>query len=346
MKKVILWCSVLFLLAFCKESSKPSAAQEADLLLAFPAHFTSPPPVDFNPINKKAVALGKMLFFDPKLSANGQVACASCHFPQKAFTDGIALSKAGVSGEALHRNSMPLFNLAWNTSGLFWDGGASNLESLVVGPLTHPDEMAMSLPELPIILRQNPEYARLFAEAYPEEEGEINSQKVLKALAQYMRTLVSADAKYDRYIENPQKTPLSALEREGLRVFDLKCNACHSRKQHLFTDNDFHNNGLDDSYSDAHELAPKGRFRVTFKEEDTGKFKTPSLRNLSFTAPYMHDGRFATLEEVLQHYASGIKHSPTLAPRLKKFTLSAKEQKALLAFLKTLDDTSFIQSSN
>jgi cytochrome c peroxidase len=338
-----------FFLAFafftsCKKYQDVQPFDEIDQLMTIPSHFPMPPKVDFNPSNKQAIVLGRKLFFDVNLSANNRISCASCHLPQKAFTDGVALSSIGFSGNKLHRNSMPLFNLAWATSGLFWDGGATNLESLSIGPLTHPDEMAENVLTLPSELAQNPDYVKLFAEAYPEEDGAITIQKVLKALAQYMRVLISANSKYDLAIRNPSNRILNELEIKGLKVFDQKCNSCHNRSQHLFKDNDFHNNGLDDTFSTDHELVAMGRFRITFKQEDIGKFKTPSLRNLSFTAPYMHDGRFATLQDVLNHYSSGIKASPTLAPQLRNFTLSEDEKQALLAFLKTLDDDNFVKN--
>lgn len=340
----ILFALAFFALGACRNYQDVQPFDEIDQLMAIPSHLPLPPVVSFNPANKKAIILGRKLFFDVTLSANNRISCASCHLPSKAFTDGVALSNIGVSGNILHRNSMPLFNLAWATSGLFWDGGATNLESLSIGPLTHPDEMAENILTLPDELAQNPDYRTLFAEAYPEEGGAITIQKVLKALAQYMRVLVSANAKYDLAVRNPTAKILNDLEIKGLKIFDQKCNSCHDRSQHLFKDNNFHNNGLDDTFSTDHELAAMGRFRITGKTEDIGKFKTPSLRNLSYTAPYMHDGRFATLQEVLNHYSSGIKEYPTLAPQLRNFTLSEDEKQALLAFLKTLDDESFTKN--
>lgn len=331
-------------LCSCKKMQEVKPNDEVDLLLQIPSHFPTLPQVSFNPTDKKAIILGRKLFFDVNLSSNNRISCASCHMPQKAFTDGVALTNIGVSGASLHRNSMPLFNLAWNTTGLFWDGGATNLESLSIGPLTHPDEMAENILSLPLELSQDQEYVTLFAEAYPEENGSITIQKILKALAQYMRVLISARSRYDLSILYPNVQVFNDLERKGLQIFDKKCNSCHDRSKHLFTDNQFHNNGLDNHFSTAHEMVAMGRYRITFKQEDIGKFKTPSLRNLSYTAPYMHDGRFATLQEVLNHYKSGVKDYPTLAPQLKSISLTDEEIQALIAFLKTLDDEQFVNN--
>ncbi|WP_100627535.1 cytochrome-c peroxidase [Algoriphagus formosus] len=299
------------------------------------------PQPERNPLSKEGVKLGKRLFFDPKLSANGKISCASCHLPSKAFTDGVALSKKGVSGNALHRHSSPLFNLAWHTTGLFWDGGANDLESLNFGPLTHPDEMAADLEEIVAYLIQDKTYPELFAQAFPKNP--IQSATISRALSQYTRTLISQTSKYDDWKRG--EATLNSLELQGYQLYQNHCSSCH--QEGLFTDLDYHNNGLDLIYPDPPALEGLflGRFRISFDSLDLGAYKTPSLRNVTLTAPYMHDGRFESLEEVLDHYQSGIQVNYSLAPQLKEgINLSPDERKALLSFLKTLQDDAFVLS--
>ncbi|MDZ7934471.1 MAG: cytochrome c peroxidase, partial [Emticicia sp.] len=306
-------------------------------LLVSPTHFSAMPTFPSNPTTVDGVILGRKLFFDPILSGNNRVSCETCHEQSRAFTDGVALSTRGQSGNPMHRNSPVLFNLAWANNGLFWDGGAKNLESLIIGPITHLDEMGQNVLDLPNELGGKDNYSQLFDKAFPNDSDKgITTPKVLKAIAQYIRTLNSANSKYDQYILN--QTKLSESELNGLAIFKAKCASCHTTENHLFTDNAFHNNGLDDTFSDDFENANKGRYRITYREEDIGKFKTPSLRNLKFSAPYMHDGRFNTLNQVLNHYSSEIKKFPTLDKSLQDFTLSNQEKTALLAFLETLND--------
>jgi cytochrome c peroxidase len=298
------------------------------------------PQPERNPMSKEGVELGKKLFFDPKLSANGKVSCASCHQPKLAFTDGVDLSIKGVSGNELHRHSPPLFNLAWSTTGLFWDGGANDLESLNFGPITHPDEMAADLDDIVAYLRMDESYPELFSTAFPKEP--IQSATISRALAQYTRTLISQTSRYDSW--NRGELSLSDLELEGYQVYQKNCSSCH--KEGLFTDLAYHNNGLDATYPDppALEGLYLGKFRISFDSLDLGAYKTPSLRNITLTAPYMHDGRFGTLNEVLDHYQSRIQVNQSLAPQLKAgLSLSEEERKALLAFLITLQDDSFVE---
>lgn len=312
-------------------------------LLAQPAHFPAQPAVPYNPTTLAGVVLGWMLFYDASLSGNKRVSCATCHHPDKAFADGVALGSGGVSGRALHRNSPALINLAWDTGGFFWDGGATNLESQIIGPLSHPDEMSRNVATLAGELSTKDTYVRHFRAAFPDDrESPVSTQNVLKALAQYMRTLVSAGAPYDQVVLG--RATQSALEKQGMAVFDARCANCHTRQTHLFTDSGFHNNGLDDTYPADDERIAMGRFRITEKPDDLGKFKTPTLRNLAYTAPYMHDGRFQTLQQVLDHYANGIRPSTTLDPALQTLRLTGDERTALLAFLNSLNDQAFTQN--
>lgn len=309
-------------------------------LLATPAHFPAQPVVSYNPTTLEGVVLGRILFYDPALSGNNRVSCATCHHPEKAFADGVARTSLGVSGRPLARNSPALINLAWDMGGFFWDGGATNLESQIIGPLSHPDEMNKNVATLAGELAANSDYVSRFKAAFPADAANaVSTQNVLKALAQYMRTLVSANAPYDQFVLG--RVTQTALEKEGMAVFDATCASCHTRQTNLFMDGGFHNNGLDDTYSADDERIAMGRFRITEKAEDMGKFKTPTLRNLAYTAPYMHDGRFQTLEQVLDHYTSSLKPSATLDPVLRTTRLLPNERRALLAFLSTLNDESF-----
>ncbi|WP_439555553.1 cytochrome-c peroxidase [Dyadobacter sp.] len=307
-----------------------------------PAHFPQPVFNTHNPMSREGIELGRKLFYDVRLSANNKVSCASCHDPKLAFTDGERFSKAGVSGTALHRHSPALFNLAWTNNGLFWDGGSTNLESQVFGPLTAHDEMAQNLYELVDELNAVPTYVSGFENAFQEP---VSSQNVAKALAQFQRSLVSAGSRYDRYRLNQTGGSLTSDELAGLTLVRQKCQGCHTGE--LFTDQSYHNNGIDADFSNMeHEGLYMGRYRISYDLADLGKFKTPSLRNVALTAPYMHDGRFSSLEDVLEHYSAGVKPSATLDARLPAsgLSLSAQENKQIISFLHTLSDPDFTQN--
>ena len=329
----------------------PDATPEK-LALHIPSNLSDTLPVpDRNPLTQAGVELGKMLFFDPALSGNNQISCATCHQPSRAFTDGLSLSDQGVSEKKLNRNVPSLVNLAWQ-KGSFWDGGAADLESLVFGPLTHPDEMGQDLHALVQELNEKERYRIQFKKAFGEDT--IYSALIAQALAQFQRTLISADSRYDQFIRNESGTNFSAIELRGMDMFEQKCGSCHSfgkGSNDFFTDHQYHNNGLDSTYSSEFEGIFQGRFRITRDSADMGKFKTPSLRNIALSAPYMHDGRFITLEEVLDHYDSGLVVSSTLDPFFQReegrvgISLSEEEKEAIIAFLHTLTDTAFVQYS-
>ncbi len=297
-----------------------------------------------NPQTVEGVALGKKLFFDRILSANNTQACASCHSPQKAFTDNAQFS-VGIDGISGTRNSMPLFNLAWNyDEKFFWDGSVFSLEHQALEPVENPIEMNNTWEIVISRLQQHPEYPNLFANAFGD--GSITKEKATKALAQFERTLISANSKFDKYLLG--ETTLTPQETNGLNVFMDEtrgdCFHCHGNPNNpLWTDNMFHNNGLDTTFSDI------GFGAITGNPADNGKFKSPSLRNLAYTAPFMHDGRFATLDEVINHYSEGLQNSPTIDPLMKKLAqggvqLSAVDKADLKAFLLTLSDPSFINN--
>lgn len=315
--------------------------------LPVPANFSAPVFDTQNPMTNEGIELGRKLFYDKRLSGTNQVACASCHLPERSFSDGIALSHLGASGVTLHRNAPALINLAWANNGLFWDGGSTNLESQAFGPITSPDEMAQNLYELIDELKGDPDYVQRFQRAFRQD---VNSAGVVKALAQFQRTFISAGSRYDQYIRKETGGALTADELQGLQLVQQKCQGCH--KGDLFTDNDYHNNGIDADFSnDQLEGIYQGRYRITYRLADLGKFKTPTLRNVMVTAPYMHDGRFATIEEVLDHYAGKVKVSATTDPLVMPggshapgILLSPDEKQKIIAFLRTLTDNGFLNN--
>ena len=299
-----------------------------------------------NPLTEEGIALGKKLFFDKILSKNNSQSCASCHNPQKAFTDETRFSD-GVDGIFGNRNSMPLFNLAWNFDERFaWDGKELSLERQAFEPVRNPIEMHSKWTEVAKKLQQHPEYPTLFQQAFGTSK--IDSTLVTKAIAQFERTLISANSKFDQYLLG--KVSLTPEEKNGFDVFMDEtrgdCFHCHgSQNNPLWTDNKFHNNGLDATFTDV------GLGKVTGDPNDNGKFRTPSLRNLIFTAPYMHDGRFNTIEEVINHYSEGLKASSTIDPLMKKVNeggvkLSDKDKTDLKAFLLSLSDNDFVNNPN
>lgn len=299
------------------------------------------PQPERNILSEEGVELGKKLFFDPNLSSNGKVSCASCHNPDLAFSDGVSLASHGVSGNTLNRTAPAIFNLAWQAGGLFWDGGANDLESLNFGPLTHPDEMDADLDEVVTYLENDLEYKQQFTLVFQKDQ--IESVQVTRAISQYVRTLISQDSKYDRW--KREEDSFTSLELKGYQLYQQNCSSCH--QEGLFTDLNFHNNGLDNQYPNPFELEGlyQGRFRITSNPEDMGAYKTPTLRNIILTAPYMHDGRYQRLEDVLDHYENGIQVNESLASQLTSgISLNQEEREALLAFLGTLTDSLFIQN--
>ena len=300
-------------------------------------------PID-NPQTVEGVALGKKLFFDPILSGDNTQACADCHKPQNAFTDNSRFSD-GIDGVFGNRNSMPLFNLAWNYNDrFFWDGRTLSLEHQALEPVTNPIEMHNTWEVVVDRLSQHPEYPQLFNNAFGE--GSITKEKTTKAIAQFERTLISANSKFDRFLLG--EATLTPEEQNGFDVFMDEsrgdCFHCHGNPNNpLWTNNAFHNNGLDATFTDL------GLGEVTGDPGDNGKFRSPSLRNLAYTAPYMHDGRFATLDEVINHYSEGLQNSPTIDPLMKKVNqggvqLTDQDKADLKAFLLSLSDPSFINN--
>lgn len=298
-----------------------------------------------NPLTGEGVALGSKLFFDRRLSSNDHLSCAACHRPNDAFSDPRRFSR-GVTGEIGTRHAMPLENLAWKSS-FFWDGRAATLRGQVLQPIQNPIEMNDTFSDIVSKVSADSDYARLFANAFGSPE--ITPDKIARALEQFLLVQVSFDAKYDRVMNGA--ATFSDEERRGFELFNTEydpyhgqhgadCFHCHGGV--LFRSQDFANNGLDSVFSDL------GRYKITGRAGDGGKFSVPSLRNVAVTPPYMHDGRFRTLEEVVAHYCTGMKRSATLDPNLAKHPdggvpLSANDQRALVAFLKTLTDERYLR---
>lgn len=287
-----------------------------------------------NALTQEGFKLGRKLFYDTRLSRDNSTSCGSCHQAFAAFAHADHDLSHGVDGLLGTRNSPPIFNMNWHTS-FFWDGGVNHLESQPIAPIQNPVEMDETLQNVIDKVSADAEYREMFTAAWGSDE--VTSARIFKSMAQFMGVMISDNSKYDRYTHG--EAMLSQQELEGLQVFNDNCASCH--KAPLFTDFSFRNNGLaPNSFNDS------GRMRITRLPEDIRKFKVPSLRNLKYTAPYMHDGRFNTLEAVLDHYATGIQQSATLDTELVNgIQLSAKQRGDLLAFLNTLNDESFINDT-
>ena len=300
-----------------------------------------------NPVTVEGVALGRHLFYDPILSADSNMACASCHRQEAAFSDAPVRFGKDRVGELLHRNTPPLFNLAWY-SRLFWDGRAAGIEDQVLHPVRAHEEMNLQWLAATQRVRRSAVYKTLFRRAFGETS--IDSSLIAKAIAQFERTLLSYRSKYDRVLEGRDK--FTDEEYEGFDIInDMAkgdCLHCHTTDADaLGVHPSFSNNGLDPATSP--ELFPdRGYGGVSGELSDYGKFKIPSLRNIALTAPYMHDGRFRSLEEVLHFYSEGVRQNATIDAKMEYahqggVHLSAYDQHKVIAFLKTLTDSAFIK---
>lgn len=288
-----------------------------------------------NPLQPKVIQLGKKLFNDPSFSSDGTVSCGSCHQPAGAFSQTGHTVSHGVAGRLGTRNSPGLYNLAWHTS-LMWDGGANNLETQILIPLQSHEEMDLTPQELVARVAASAEYRQAFRDAYGDSE--INLARILKTITQFMAVLVSDNAKWDQVQRG--EASFTAEEKAGEKVFAVACAACH--KPPLFSDFAFRSNGLS-----VGAVNDSGRMRITGVPADRYRFKTPSLRNWAFSAPYFHDGRTATLDAVLAHYTVEIAAQalPHTDPQLQGgISLKAGEKESLKAFLQTLNDTAFTQN--
>ncbi len=300
-----------------------------------------------NPMTSEGIHLGRELFYDPILSRDSTMGCFSCHHQESGFTDNLPVSK-GIDGIAGRRSAMSLLNVAFDYSGLFWDGRAASLEDQALQPVEDPIELDESWSHVEQKLRRHPRYPEEFRKAFGiSNTSEITRDLAVKAIAQFERTLVSSgESKYDRWQRGeifPDEDEYDGYDMffDVSRTFDAQCGHCHNGA--LFTTNEFRNNGIE-PVSGFDDFPDKGRGEVTGTEDDNGKFKIPTLRNIEFTAPYMHDGRFATLEEVLDHYNSGGHHQPNTDPLIYPLYLTDTEKHDILAFLHTLADTTFLQN--
>ncbi len=287
-----------------------------------------------NKLTYPRIDLGRYLFYDADLSIDSTVSCATCHHSAHGFAGHNTPVSAGVNNLVGTRNSPTIINMAWSKS-FMWDGGINHIEVMPIAPFTNPVEMNISMAELVQRVGQSPKYKQLFKRAYGTET--VTDQLILRALAQFLSILVSDQTKYDRVIRGEDH--FTSDEQSGYALFQQKCAACHTEP--LFTDRDYHNNGLDATWT-----SETGRHHVTQDVNDMGKFKVPTLRNVELTYPYMHDGRFMTLNQVLEHYNSGVQSSATLDPLLQNgIPLTNLEKYQLVAFLKTLTDYSMMTNS-
>jgi cytochrome c peroxidase len=329
--------------------NQPATNTPTPLVLRYPGYFGNRLFIPAgNPITVEGVALGRRLFYEPLLSANNKISCATCHRQEYAFTDGKPFS-AGVDGTLTRRNSMTLANLAW-VRHFFWDGRADGLEEQAVTPLTEPHEMGQGLCVSVKKLQATKTYPVLFKKAFGS--ATVTEERIIAAIAQFERTLISCNSNYDKYLQG--KYQPTAGEQHGMALFFTKpnpqrnirgagCDHCHGGPKTFIEL--FHNNGLDSLPHDA------GREDITKQPGDKGRFRVVTLRNIAITAPYMHDGRFKTLEEVVDHYSDHVLPGSTLSIFLQdnsntvngsQLGLTTGEKKDLIAFLQMLTDSSFI----
>ena len=344
-------CALLALVLLLGACSREPSGRPADVGfpsdehdyegLVLPAHLADPlldnTPLT-NPVTNAGATLGRVLFHDPNLSRNRTVSCASCHRQELAFAD-TGRQSVGFLGELTPRNSMSLVNLRFNPRDhLFWDERMTPLEVQVLGPIQHLGEMGMLLPQLLAWLDSIAYYAPLFTAAFGDSL--ITNQRIARALAQFLRSMVSFSSPYDQ--ARPTFSSFTAQEAAGRQLFLAHCADCHATEHFILIEP--RNNGLDLVYDDT------GVGFITGDPADEGKFRAPSLRNVAVTPPYMHDGRFATLDEVIEHYSTGVKDHPSLSPPLRDtlagtvrlLQLDPGEKHALKAFLHTLTDPVFL----
>lgn len=288
-----------------------------------------------NPITQEGFALGRKLFYDPILSRDSSISCGSCHQQFVAFANSDHRFSHGVDDLLGKRNAPGLFNIAWFPN-FMWDGGVNHLEVQPLAPITNPVEMDESISNVIVKLQRSPVYRSMFLSAFDTDS--ITTQLTMRAMAQFMAAMISDDSPYDRY-RNGTGT-LNAAEMRGLQLFRSNCESCH--REPLLTDMQFRNNGLSLNYT-----ADPGRALITGLPQDSGLFRVPSLRNVALTYPYMHDGRFQSLSQVLDHYTSGVQQGGSLDPLLlsNPIVLTAQDKSDIISFMGTLTDQRFIRDS-
>lgn len=300
---------------------------------SFPKYF--PKPVyqfEQNQSNDLKIELGRTLFYDPILSLDNTISCASCHNPYNAFAHVDHNLSHGINDKIGKRNAPVLFNLAWHKS-FMWDGAINHLEVQALAPISHPDEMGETMSNVLIKLNRNQIYKQLFYQSFGDSQ--INTERTLKSISQFLLSLISSNSKYDSMLLG--KIQFNTQEQNGYRLFKLHCNSCH--KEPLFSDFSFKNNGLslDTGLNDF------GRYSISLLPNDSFKFKVPTLRNVEFSYPYMHDGRFKTLAQVMNHYNSiDLKNKKISTELQRNLNLSSNEKVDIIAFLRTLTDKKFL----
>ena len=347
MKTIFITILILLISLYsCSNSENSPIFKATPVDLNVPQIFSnllpSPPIPLNNPQTVEGIALGRELFYETLLSGDGTQSCANCHLAENSFTDPNRFS-IGITGAVGTRNSMPIFNLAWNVEEkFFWDGRTITLENQALDPIENPIEMNNTWSNAVTTLQETSTYPNLFLQAFGTTT--ITKELVAKAIAQFERTLISGNSRFDQYLLGDESA-ITTSEINGFNIFMDEsrgdCFHCHgSDANPLWTDNDFHNNGLDSFFEDI------GLGMVSGDPLDNGKFKSPSLRNLAYTAPYMHDGRFATLEEVINHYSEGLVYSETIDPLMKNISqggalLTEADKADLKAFLLSLSEPEF-----
>lgn len=352
----ILLLSVFYLISGCNDTIEISAGRDLTHVSYQPVLYTPfipdglpalEQPFD-NMLTVDGIALGRRIFFDPILSIDSTISCASCHKPELAFTDGVAISQ-GVNGTT-DRSSMSLINIGFHHNGLFWDGRAHTLEEQALIPVEDPIEMGETWTNVVQKFQTHPTYPELFRKAFGiENSSQITKEQVAKALAQFQRSLISkGNSKFDKFIrgeifleDNEFNGYIMYFDLRPAELPDAECAHCHN--QPLLMVEGFFNNGIQSSV-DFMGFLDNGRGAVTNIISENGLFKAPSLRNIALTAPYMHDGRFNTLEEVVDHYSSGGQFSPNKSSLIYKLSMNASHKADLIAFLHTLTDTSDIHN--
>lgn len=336
---LILFICFVFIVS-CKKDSP--VITELEQFLGFQKPVNFPQPVynlANNPVSKSGFELGRALFYEPRLSRNNTVSCGSCHIQSSAFTQHGHDVSHGIDDRLGTRNSPPIMNLAWNKA-FMWGGGVYDLDLQPVVPITAHEEMDETLENVFSKLRTLPKYTSMFKSAFGTEE--INTARFMKALSQFMVMCISSNSKYDKVMRKEGGVSFTPQEEKGYVLFKEKCASCHTEP--LFTDGSFRNNGLG-----AGPVNDQGLYTATLLETDRYKFKVPSLRNLQYTGPYMHDGRFLSLAGVLEHYNSEVQETPNLDPLLRRsaqrgIALSDEDKVLITAFLATLNDQEFINN--
>ena len=321
-----LFFSILVAFTSCKKDDTKTGNEI--LALVVPIGFPEPKIPDDNQPTQNRIELGRKLFFDPILSRDSTISCSSCHHTDKKMTDGLQFSN-GIDGQKTMRNAMTILNVAFQPS-MFWDGGVPNLEQQVIAPIENHLEMDFNVNFVVNRLLAHPEYPTLFQNAYDLPPSPYT---LVRAIANFERTQFTGKSRYDELQYENKITVLTDAEKRGMDTFFGESGECfHCHGGYNFTDYNFRNNGLYLVFADS------GRAHITGNTEDVGKFKVPSLRNIEFTAPYMHDGSLATLDDVVEHYNSGGKQHPNKSGLIQPLNLTVQQKDDLVSFLKTLSD--------